>query len=161
GLPKAARIPHSRARTYMRAFAGATASTPKDALYNCLPLYHSTGGLVGVGSVLFNGGRLITRRRFAATHFCPDVTASGAPRFFYIDELVHIQVTSSRYVEERAHTLRMALGNSQGKVVWLELKGRFLIKHSLEVYDSTAGNFSLFNFDRKAGDTAWVPRFLM
>jgi len=59
GLPKAARIPHSRARTYMRAFAGATASTTKDALYNCLPLYHSTGGLVGVGSILLNGGRVV------------------------------------------------------------------------------------------------------
>ncbi|HBV13104.1 MAG TPA: long-chain-acyl-CoA synthetase, partial [Brevundimonas sp.] len=48
GLPKAARMPHSRVRTYMRAFAGATASTPKDVLFNVLPLYHSTGGLVGV-----------------------------------------------------------------------------------------------------------------
>src|SRR5690606_41244964 len=38
GLPKAARMPHSLMRTYMRAFAGATASTPKDVPINVLPL---------------------------------------------------------------------------------------------------------------------------
>jgi len=84
GLPKAARITHTRARTYMRAFAGGTGATSKDTLYNVLPLYHSTGGLVGVGSMLLNGGRIVTRRRFSATHFWPDVKASGATMFVYI-----------------------------------------------------------------------------
>src|SRR5690606_8720123 len=69
GLPKAARIPHSRARTYMRAFAGGMGGTETDRLYCVLPLYHSTGGLCGVGSVLLNGGTLVLRRRFSAANF--------------------------------------------------------------------------------------------
>ncbi|MBL7660646.1 long-chain-acyl-CoA synthetase, partial [Escherichia coli] len=80
-------IPHSRARTYMSAFAGATRSTPTYRIYDCLPLYHSTGGLVGVGAALLNGGRLIIRKKFSATNFWPDVKASGATMFVYIGEL--------------------------------------------------------------------------
>lgn len=160
GLPKAARIPHSRARTYMRAFAGATASTPKDALYNCLPLYHSTGGLVGVGAVLLNGGRLITRRRFSSTHFWPDVKASGATMFIYIGELCRYLVNSPPNEDERAHKLRLAFGNGLRPDVWPEFKSRFGIKDILEFYGSTEGNVSLFNFDGKAGAIGRVPGFL-
>lgn len=160
GLPKAARIPHSRARTYMRAFAGATASTPKDALYNCLPLYHSTGGLVGVGSVLLNGGRMITRRRFSATHFWPDVKASEATMFIYIGELCRYLVNSPPNEDERAHKLRLAFGNGLRPDVWPEFQSRFGIKDILEFYGSTEGNVSLFNFDGKAGAIGRVPGFL-
>lgn len=160
GLPKAARIPHSRARTYMRAFAGATASTPRDALYNCLPLYHSTGGLVGVGAVLLNGGRLITRRRFSSTSFWPDVKASGATMFIYIGELCRYLVNSPANEDERAHKLRLAFGNGLRPDVWPEFKSRFGVKDILEFYGSTEGNVSLFNFDGKAGAIGRAPGLL-
>ena len=160
GLPKAARIPHSRARTYMRAFAGATASTPKDALYNCLPLYHSTGGLVGVGAVLLNGGRLIVRRRFSASNFWPDVKASGATMFIYIGELCRYLVNCPLHEDERAHKLRLAFGNGLRPDVWPEFQKRFAIPQILEFYGSTEGNVSLFNFDGKAGAIGRVPGFL-
>lgn len=160
GLPKAARIPHSRARTYMRAFAGATASTPKDALYNCLPLYHSTGGLVGVGAILLNGGRLIIRRRFSASNFWPDVKASGATMFVYIGELCRYLVNCPENEDERAHKLRLAFGNGLRPDVWPDFQKRFAIPHILEFYGSTEGNVSLFNFDGKAGSIGRVPGYL-
>lgn len=160
GLPKAARIPHSRARTYMRAFAGATASTAKDALYNCLPLYHSTGGLVGVGAILLNGGRLIVRRRFSASNFWPDVKASGATMFIYIGELCRYLVNCPPHEDERAHKLRLAFGNGLRPDVWPEFQKRFAIPQILEFYGSTEGNVSLFNFDGKAGAIGRVPGFL-
>lgn len=160
GLPKAARIPHSRARTYMRAFAGATASTPKDALYNCLPLYHSTGGLVGVGSILLNGGRMIIRRRFSSTNFWPDVKASGATMFVYIGELCRYLVNCPPNEDERAHKLRLAFGNGLRPDVWSDFQKRFGIKDIMEFYGSTEGNVSLFNFDGKAGAIGRVPGFL-
>ncbi|MEG0819453.1 MAG: AMP-binding protein, partial [Brevundimonas sp.] len=160
GLPKAARIPHSRARTYMRAFAGATASTTKDALYNCLPLYHSTGGLVGVGSILLNGGRMIIRRRFSSTHFWPDVKTSGATMFVYIGELCRYLVNCPPNEDERAHKLRLAFGNGLRPDVWTEFQSRFGIKDIMEFYGSTEGNVSLFNFDGKAGAIGRVPSYL-
>ena len=160
GLPKAARIPHSRARTYMRAFAGATASTTKDALYNCLPLYHSTGGLVGVGSVLLNGGRMIIRRRFSSTHFWPDVKASGATMFVYIGELCRYLVNCPPNEDERAHKLRLAFGNGLRPDVWNDFQKRFAVPDILEFYGSTEGNVSLFNFDGKPGAIGRAPGFL-
>jgi len=160
GLPKAARIPHSRARTYMRAFAGATGSTPTDRIYNCLPLYHSTGGLVGVGAALLNGARLIIRKRFSVSNFWPDVTTSEATMFVYIGELCRYLVNAPPNPDERAHRLRLAFGNGLRPEVWPEFQSRFAIPRILEFYGSTEGNVSLFNFDGKQGSIGRVPRFL-
>lgn len=160
GLPKAARIPHSRARTYMRAFAGCTESTAQDRIYNCLPLYHSTGGLVGVGAALLNGARLVVRKKFSASHFWPDVRASGATMFVYIGELCRYLVNCPPHEDERAHKLRLAFGNGLRPDVWTEFQSRFAVPRILEFYGSTEGNVSLFNFDGKAGSIGRVPKFL-
>lgn len=160
GLPKAARIPHSRARTYMRAFAGCTESTAEDRIYNCLPLYHSTGGLVGVGAALLNGARLIVRKRFSVTNFWPDVRSSGATMFVYIGELCRYLVNAPPNEDERAHKLRLAFGNGLRPDVWPEFQSRFAVPRILEFYGSTEGNVSLFNFDGKQGSIGRVPRFL-
>ena len=160
GLPKAARIPHSRARTYMRAFAGGTGATQKDTLFNVLPLYHSTGGLVGVGSVLLNGGRMVTRRRFSASTFWPDVKSTGATMFVYIGELCRYLVNSPENADERSHKLRLAFGNGMRPDVWTEFQSRFKVPVVLEFYGSTEGNVSLFNFGGKAGAIGRVPSYL-
>ncbi|MBU1347121.1 MAG: long-chain-acyl-CoA synthetase [Alphaproteobacteria bacterium] len=160
GLPKAARIHHARARTYMRAFAGATASTPQDRVLNVLPLYHSTGGLVGVGPALLNGGRLILRRRFSASSFWRDANATGATLFVYIGELCRYLVNCPEQEGERDHKIRLAFGNGLRPDVWPEFQSRFGIPDILEFYGSTEGNVSLFNFDGKPGAIGRVPKFL-
>ncbi len=160
GLPKAARIPHSRARTYMRAFAGCTNSTPQDAIYDVLPLYHSTGGLVGIGPALLNGGRLILRKRFSATNFWADVRATKATMFVYIGELCRYLVNCPPGEDDRAHKLRLAFGNGLRPDVWPEFQSRFKIPDILEFYGSTEGNVSLFNFDGKQGAIGRVPKLL-
>ena len=160
GLPKAARITHARARTYMRAFAGATAATDKDVTFNVLPLYHSTGGLVGVGPALLNGGRLVLRKRFSASSFWPDVKASGATLFVYIGELCRYLVNCPEHPDERRHRLRLAFGNGLRPDVWADFQARFAIPDILEFYGSTEGNVSLFNFDGKPGAIGRVPGFV-
>ncbi|WP_168045220.1 long-chain-acyl-CoA synthetase [Brevundimonas alba] len=160
GMPKAAKITHARARTYMRAFAGATAATDKDVTFNVLPLYHSTGGLVGIGPALLNGGRLILRKRFSASSFWPDVKASGATLFVYIGELCRYLVNCPESPDERAHKLRLAFGNGLRPDVWTDFQKRFGVPDILEFYGSTEGNVSLFNFDGKAGAIGRAPSFL-
>ncbi|WP_298163615.1 long-chain-acyl-CoA synthetase [Brevundimonas sp.] len=160
GMPKAARIHHARARTYMRAFAGCTESTPTDRILNVLPLYHSTGGLVGVGPALLNGGRLILRRKFSASSFWNDVNASGATMFVYIGELCRYLVNCPPQDNERGHRIRLAFGNGLRPDVWPDFQSRFAIPQILEFYGSTEGNVSLFNFDGKQGAIGRVPRFL-
>ncbi|RZI98347.1 MAG: long-chain-acyl-CoA synthetase [Brevundimonas sp.] len=160
GMPKAARITHARARTYIRAFAGATAATDKDVTFNVLPLYHSTGGLVGVGPALLNGGKLVLRKRFSATSFWADVKASGATLFVYIGELCRYLVNCPENPDERSHKLRLAFGNGLRPDVWTDFQKRFAIPDILEFYGSTEGNVSVFNFDGKPGAIGRVPGFL-
>jgi fatty-acyl-CoA synthase len=160
GLPKAAKITHARARTYMRAFAGATGGTDKDVTFNVLPLYHSTGGLVGIGPSLLNGGQLVLRKRFSASTFWPDVKATGATLFVYIGELCRYLVNCPENPDERAHKLRLAFGNGLRPDVWTDFQGRFRIPDILEFYGSTEGNVSLFNFDGKPGAIGRAPALL-
>ncbi|WP_395647074.1 long-chain-acyl-CoA synthetase [Terricaulis sp.] len=160
GMPKAAKITHVRAQLYMRAFAGATKTSPKDTVYNALPLYHSTGGLCGVGAALLRGATLVLRRRFSATHFWNDINEHGCTVFVYIGELCRYLVNQPEHELERAHKLRLAFGNGLRPDVWKDFQERFGVPRILEFYGSTEGNVSLFNYDGKQGAIGRVPAYL-
>ncbi len=55
GLPKAAVVSHHRLIQWSHWFAGLMDITPPDRLYDCLPMYHSVGGLVATGATLVGG----------------------------------------------------------------------------------------------------------
>ncbi len=160
GLPKAARITHAKAQLYMRAFAAATQTKPTDRVYCCLPLYHSTGGLCGVGSALLTGAALVIRKRFSASVFWSDVVQNNCTVFVYIGELCRYLVNSPEHPQEREHKLRLAFGNGLRPEIWPEFQNRFRIPDILEFYGSTEGNVSLFNFDGKPGAVGRIPRYL-
>lgn len=160
GMPKAAKITHARAQLYMRAFAGATKTGPSDNLYNALPLYHSTGGLCGVGAALLRGATLVLRRKFSASHFWNDINEHGCTVFVYIGELCRYLVNQPEHELERAHKLRLAFGNGLRPDVWKQFQERFAVPRILEFYGSTEGNVSLFNYDGKQGAIGRVPAYL-
>ena len=160
GMPKAAKITHTRAQLYMRAFAGATNSKPEDVLYCALPLYHSTGGLCGVGAALLHGGTLVLRRKFSVSHFWDDINQHGCTLFVYIGELCRYLVNHAPQANENTHKLRLAFGNGLRPDVWEEFQRRFNVPRVLEFYGSTEGNVSMFNFDGKPGSIGRVPHYL-
>ncbi len=160
GMPKAAKITHVRAQLYMRAFAAASAATPEDRLYCALPLYHSTGGLCGVGAALLNGATLVLKRKFSASQFWDDMVHYGCTIFVYIGELCRYLVNHPPVENERIHKLRLAFGNGLRPEVWSEFQDRFNVPEILEFYGSTEGNVSLFNFDGKPGAVGRVPFYL-
>jgi fatty-acyl-CoA synthase len=160
GLPKAARITHMRAQLYMRGFAGATGATASDRIYVALPLYHATGGLCALGAALLNGGSVVLRRKFSATHFWREVAAEGCTMFVYIGELCRYLVNQPPDPDETAHKIRLAFGNGLRPDIWPVLKQRFRIPDILEFYGSTEGNVSLFNFDGKEGAIGRAPKWL-
>src|SRR5437588_9765655 len=61
GLPKAANINHYRVMLATSAFAGVMETQPTDRMYDCLPMYHTAGGLVAIGALLLNGGAVVIK----------------------------------------------------------------------------------------------------
>jgi fatty-acyl-CoA synthase len=52
GLPKAANMNHYRVMLASYAFAGVMDTRASDRMYDCLPLYHTAGGVVATGALL-------------------------------------------------------------------------------------------------------------
>ena len=160
GLPKAAKVTHVRAQNYMRGFAGSTGATPRDRVFIVLPLYHSTGGLCGVGAALMSGGTAVIRRKFSASTFWADVNAEGATLFVYIGELCRYMVNQPEREGERTHKLRMAFGNGLRPEVWDRFQSRFAIPRILEFYGATEGNISIVNFDGQSGSVGRIAPYI-
>jgi len=160
GLPKAARISHARVQLYMRGFAAATDGKPDDRVYITLPLYHATGGLCAVGAALLNGGSIVLKKKFTASHFWEDVVAENCTMFVYIGELCRYLVNQPDHPDQTRHKIRLAFGNGLQADVWEKLLTRFRVPQVLEFYGSTEGNVSMFNFDGKVGAVGRAPKWL-
>ncbi len=160
GLPKAANVSHNRIVTWSFWFAGLTNAKPEDRLYDCLPLYHSIGGVVALGSMLVAGGSVAIRDRFSAKEFWEDVARWDCTCFQYIGELCRYLVTAPPHPKERSHRLRLACGNGLSSEVWNRFQDRFAIPRILEFYAATEGPFSLFNVEGRPGAVGRVPAFL-
>jgi fatty-acyl-CoA synthase len=160
GLPKAARITHMRAQLYMRGFAGSTGANQNDRIYVTLPLYHATGGLCALGAGLLNGGSIMLRKKFSATHFWPEIVAENCTMFVYIGELCRYLANQPEHELERAHKIRMIFGNGLRPDVWNDMLDRFKVGEVLEFYGATEGNVSLFNFDGRRGAIGRIPGYL-
>lgn len=160
GLPKAARVSHYRIMMWAEWFAGLLDAQPSDRLYNCLPMYHSVGGVVAVGAMLVAGGAVIVRTGFSARGFWPDVAASGATIFQYIGELCRYLLNADAGGPPPPHALRIACGNGLRGEVWTPFQTRFAIPRILEFYAATEGSFSLFNVEGRPGAIGRIPRFM-
>ncbi len=160
GMPKAARVSHFRVMQWSQWFAGMMGTGPGDRLYNCLPMYHSVGGIVAVGACLVAGAAVVVRRRFSATHFWSDLQGWDCNLFQYIGELCRILVNAPTQAAETGHRLRMVCGNGLAADVWERFKERFRIPQILEFYAATEANFSLFNCEGRVGSIGRVPPYL-
>ena len=160
GLPKAANVSHYRLMQWSHWFAGLIDVAPGDRMYNCLPMYHSVGGVVATGATLVGGGAVVVRERFSARGFWKDVIAERCTLFQYIGELCRYLLNSPPQPEDTVHALRLVCGNGLRADVWPQFQLRFRIPQILEYYASTEGNFSLYNCEGKVGAIGRIPPFL-
>jgi fatty-acyl-CoA synthase len=160
GLPKAARVSHARIMQWSHWFAALMDATPDDRAYNCLPMYHSVGGVLATGAVLVAGGSIAIRERFSARQFWEDVVRWDCTLFQYIGELCRYLLNAPPSANETAHRIRMCCGNGLRGDVWEPFQRRFAIPRVLEFYASTEGNVSLFNVEGKPGAIGRMPGFL-
>jgi fatty-acyl-CoA synthase len=161
GLPKAAKVSHHRLLQWSYWFAGMLNTTESDRMYNCLPMYHSVGGVVAIGAVLVHGGSVVLRKKFSSRAFWDDIVRTDCTLFQYIGELCRFLLNSPTHPREREHSIRIACGNGLRPDIWEAFQTRFEIPRILEFYAATEANFSLYNCEGKPGAIGRIPPFLV
>ncbi|WP_027552083.1 long-chain-acyl-CoA synthetase [Bradyrhizobium sp. Cp5.3] len=160
GLPKAASISHRRILNWGFWFAGLAGATPQDRLYDCLPLFHSVGGIVAPCSMLAAGGSVVIADKFSASNFWHDIVRHDCTLFQYIGELCRYLLKAPPSEYENSHHLRLVCGNGLRGDIWEDFQARFSIPRILEFYAATEGNFSLFNVEGQPGAIGRIPPLL-
>lgn len=159
GLPKAANVNHFRVLAIMNGFSAASNASQHDRMYNCMPMFHSAGGLVATGSVLTRGGSVFIAERFSARTFWDDVVDNDCTMFQYIGELCRYLLNSPAHPKERSHKIRLCSGNGLRPDIWEAFQGRFQLPQILEWYAATESNAVFFNFDGKVGAVGRIPKW--
>jgi fatty-acyl-CoA synthase len=160
GLPKAAKVSHGRTMQWSHWFAGMMDVQPIDRMYNCLPMYHSVGGVQVPGAMLVSGGSVVVRERFSASQFWDDIVRWDCTLLEYIGELCRYLLHTEESPSESEHRIRLACGNGLAAEVWDALKERFHIPQILEFYAATESSVSLFNIQGKRGAIGHIPSYL-
>ncbi len=161
GLPKAAPLTHYRVLEWCLWFAGLMGAGPHDQLYDCLPMYHATGGVASCGAMLLSGGAVVIRRKFSMSMFWADIEEQGCTIFLYIGELCRYLLQARPVTSPPPpHRLRLCCGNGLQADIWVQFQKRFAIPRVLEFYASTEGNVSLYNCEARPGALGRLPPFL-
>ncbi|KAF7654930.1 hypothetical protein LDENG_00063290 [Lucifuga dentata] len=160
GMPKAAIVVHSR---YFRIAAFGFHSfhlQHDDIIYNCLPLYHSAGNIMGVGQCLLFGLTVVVRKKFSASRFWDDCVKHNCTVIQYIGEICRYLLAQPVSPSEAGHQVRVAMGNGLRPAVWEQFVQRFRIRRVGEFYGATECNCSLINIDGKVGACGFSSRIL-
>lgn len=160
GLPKAAKI--SNTRFYMMTLPCSEMAYLREGerVYCALPLYHSAGGILGVGGSLITGATLVFRKKFSASQFTNDCIKYQCTSMQYIGELCRYLLNSPPNPNDSNLKLRYAFGNGLRADVWEKFQKRFNIGRIIEFYSATEANVALFNSTGKIGPLGCVPRIL-
>lgn len=160
GLPKAAIVVHSR---YYRIAAfghHAYSMREADVLYDCLPLYHSAGNIMGVGQCLLYGQTVVLRKKFSASRFWDDCVQFDCTVVQYIGEICRYLLRQPVREAEGRHRVRLAVGNGLRPAIWEEFSERFGVRQIGEFYGATECNCSIANMDGKVGACGFNSRIL-
>lgn len=160
GLPKAANINHYRVQGIMVGFNAAMNVRTDDRIYVCLPMYHTSGGVLGPGAALTAGATAVLSERFSASTFWNDIVENGCTAFIYIGELCRYLLNTPPHPLETKHKLRLVCGNGLRPDIWAAFQERFRIPKVLEWYAATEGNCVFFNFDGKIGAVGRIPSWM-
>lgn len=158
GLPKAGKISHARSMTAAYGFGGYTLGlSPRDVLYVCLPLFHSSGFLIGAGGAAHAGATLAIARKLSVSRFWDDVADSRATAFVYIGEVCRYLLNAPPHPREREHRLTRIVGNGMRPDVWKSFVDRFDPGIVHEFYGATEGNVNMTNLFGIEGSVGRMP----
>jgi citronellyl-CoA synthetase len=150
GLPKAARVSHRRLLPTAAMSANAVLRiNEKDRMYNCLPLYHGTGLMVGLTSAFTVGASTVLRRRLSVSAFWDDIRKHQCTSFVYIGEFLRYLMSVPESPRDKENPIRTIVGNGLRPDIWLQFKNRFDIHRIGEFYGASEGNAGFANVFNK------------
>ena len=150
GLPKAANVSHRR---FLLA-AGMSARyllriNEKDRMYNCLPLYHGTGLMIGLGAAVTIGASSVLKRKLSVSQFWTDIKNTNCTCFVYIGEFIRYLMAADKSSSDKDNSIRSVVGNGLRPDIWTRFKERFEIDRIGEFYGASEGNGGFANVFNK------------
>ncbi|OQV24227.1 Long-chain fatty acid transport protein 4 [Hypsibius exemplaris] len=160
GLPKAAVITNTRFFYLACGIKSMIRIFQDDVIYCTLPLYHTGGGILGVGQCLLFGSTVVIRKKFSASQFWLDCSKYNCTVAQYIGEMCRYLLVQKASTSDKAHKLRLMFGNGLKSEIWTKFQERFGVKQMGEFYGATEGNASVTNTDNTIGAVGFLSRIL-
>ena len=138
GLPKAALVDH--AKLVKGSFAGHFLCfnfNKNDRLYMTLPLYHSTGLILGWAASLRSGCPNVIKSKFSASDFWNDVKKYNVNKFIYVGELCRYLMNLPPSEGDKDNPITQISGNGLRPDIWESFQKRFNINKIVEIYGAT------------------------
>lgn len=158
GMPKAAIVPWSKYASGVKASSSIVGLRATDRFYSCMPLYHATASILGLGSCLMVGSTFIIGHKFSNKTFWKDVSENDATVVQYVGEVCRFLCSAPPSPFERKHRVRLAYGNGMRPDVWERFRSRFNIQEICEFYASTEGVGGSFNTNTNSFGAGAVGR---
>lgn len=160
GFPKAAIITNIRYLLIPLGVHTSAGLVSSDVVYDPLPLHHTAGGVLGAGQCLILGCTVVLRKKFSASNYWSDVAQYKCTAAQYIGEICRYLLAVPPGPNDRAHNVRVIIGNGLRPQIWEEFVERFGVKRVLEFYGATEGNSNLVNLDSKVGAIGFLSRLV-
>ena len=157
GVPKAALFPNVKvvAGSYNITKAGYRLNSD-DCMYNCLPLYHSTGLILGLCACIQVGASTFIKRKFSASSFWSEVQKFKTTAFVYVGELCRYLSFQDSSEDEINNPISKMVGNGLRPDLWDTFRNRFKVERICEIYGASEANgmfMNLLNKDQTIGMT--------
>ncbi|KAL3422287.1 AMP-binding enzyme [Phlyctema vagabunda] len=129
--------------------AGVSVTLDSDRWYNCMPMYHGTGGVIAI-TMMMLGTTLCIGKKFSTSKFWGEVRDSKATWITYVGETARYLLAAPPHPQDKDHCVRGMYGNGLRPDVWMKFRDRFGVPEVVEFFNSTEGVFGLVN--RSRGD---------
>ena len=157
GVPKAALFPNTKiVAASTNITRGGYRMNENDCMYNCLPLYHSTGLMLGLCACVHVGASTFIRRKFSASSFWKEAQKFNTTAFVYVGELCRYLSFQEPCEEEKNNPISKMVGNGLRPDLWDCFRNRFGVDRICEIYGASEGNgmfMNLLNKDQTIGMT--------
>ncbi|KAI1007004.1 Isopenicillin N epimerase component 1 [Podosphaera aphanis] len=147
GLPKGVAFTVERGYRAGLSLKVGSITNDDDRWYNCMPLYHATGGITAISS-LTNGFTFVIGKKFSTSQFWLEVHDSRATWITYVGETARYLLAAAPSPLDKSHNVKSMFGNGLRPDVWHKFRERFNIESILEFFSSSEGVFNLMNHCR-------------